>query len=44
MWKKSFSNYGLFDVMNASVSRKNAIEAIIPQLAEDIVLGIVSEW
>jgi len=44
IWKKNFSAYSSFDVNKASLDRKTAMENIIPQLAEDIVLGVVSGW
>lgn len=44
IWKKTFSNYALFDVNNALTARNEAIKAIIPQIAEDIMLAVVSGW
>ena len=44
IWKKNFSSYGLFDVNQAFTARNETIEVIIKQIAEDILLAIVSGW
>jgi len=44
IWKKNFSNYGLFDVKNALTSRNEAIEVALKQIADDILLAVVSGW
>lgn len=44
IWKKSFSNYGLFDVKNALTGRNEAIEVALKQIADDILLAVVSGW
>ncbi|MDR0927646.1 MAG: LPS assembly lipoprotein LptE [Ignavibacteria bacterium] len=44
IWKKTFSNYGLFDVQNAMAARDETIQVILKQTAEDIMLAVVSGW
>jgi len=44
IWKKSFSSFRLFDVNQAFTAREEAIQIILVQLAEDIMLAVVSGW
>jgi len=44
IWKKSFSSYGMFDVNQAFTARDETIQIILKQLAEDIMLAVVSGW
>lgn len=44
IWKKNFSNYGVFDVKNAIAGRNQAIEGALRQIADDILLAVVSGW
>jgi len=44
IWKKNFSSYGLFDVNQVFTARNETIQIIIKQIAEDILLAVVSGW
>ena len=44
IWKKNFSSYGLFDVNQAFTARDETIKIVIKQIAEDILLAVVSDW
>jgi len=44
IWKKNFSSYGLFDVNQAFTARNETILIILEQIAEDILMGVVSGW
>jgi PIN domain nuclease of toxin-antitoxin system len=44
IWKKNFSSYGLFDVNQAFTARNETIQIVINQIAEDILLSVVSGW
>jgi hypothetical protein len=46
VFERNFSNYGDYSVGSADVTiaRKTAIEDAINKIAEDILLGVVSNW
>lgn len=44
VWKKSFPNYGIYDVANSSTERDAAVQKALEQTAEDILLAVVSGW
>ena len=44
IWKKTFSNFGIFEIQQAFTARNEAIQVAISQLAEDIMLAVVSGW
>lgn len=44
LWKKSFSNYSIYNIENAQVNREQAITDILQQISEDIMLAVVSGW
>jgi hypothetical protein len=44
IWKKNFSSYGLFDINQAFTARNETIQIVINQIAEDILLAVVSGW
>lgn len=44
IWKKKFSNFGVFEIQQAFTARNEAIQIAISQLAEDIMLAVVSGW
>ena len=44
IWKKNFSSFGLFDVNQAFTARNETIQIVIKQIAEDILLAVVSGW
>jgi hypothetical protein len=44
IWQKSFSSYGLFDVNSAFTARNETMQIILKQVAEDIMLAVVSGW
>lgn len=44
IWEKTFSNYQLFDITNISTARNEAIQSILLQISEDIMLAVVSGW
>ena len=44
IWKRNFSNFGIFEVSQAFTGRNEAIQVALLQLAEDIMLAVVSGW
>jgi len=44
LWKKSFSNYSIYNIENAQINREQAITDILLQISEDIMLAVVSGW
>lgn len=44
IWKRNFSNFGIFEVSQALTGRNEAIQVALVQLAEDIMLAVVSGW
>ena len=44
IWNKNFSSYGLFDVNQAFTARNETIQIVIKQIAQDILLAVVSGW
>jgi hypothetical protein len=44
IWKKSFSNYGTYNVANSSTERDAAVQGALKQTADDILLAVVSGW
>ncbi len=44
IWKKDFSNYGIYELKNAQASRNEAIRAALIQIADDMLLAVVSGW
>lgn len=44
IWKKDFSNYGIYELKNAQASRNEAIRSALIQLADDVLLAVVSGW
>lgn len=44
VWKKVFSNYGVFEVANAQAGRQEALTTAVEQSAEDILFAVVSGW
>lgn len=44
MWKKTFENFDLYDVTNATVDRQRAAQTAIRRCVDDILLAVVSNW
>ncbi len=44
IWKKDFSSYGIYELKNAQTARNDAIANALIQLADDILLAVVSGW
>jgi hypothetical protein len=44
IWKKSFSNFNVYQLSNAQVERDKAIQAALKQTSDDIMLAVVSGW
>lgn len=44
IFEKKFNNFQLYDLSNALVNRNNAVTNALEQLANDILLGVVSGW
>lgn len=44
VWKRDFSNYGIFEIKNSQASRNEAIKNALTQIADDILLAVVSGW
>jgi len=44
IWKRSFSNYEVYDLANAMTERDRAISKAIDQTTDDILLAVVSGW
>ena len=44
IWKKSFSNYSVYDISNAVANRQTAVESALEKLSDDILLAVVSGW
>jgi hypothetical protein len=43
-WKKSFSNYGIYESANAQTARQEAIKTVLEHIADDILLSVISGW
>ena len=44
IWNKRVSNYNIYDLANAQQARNEAVEEVLEQLSDDIVLAVVSGW
>ncbi len=44
IWKKSFPNFGNFQIANAATARDLAISTAINQIAADVLFAVVSGW
>lgn len=44
IWKKSFSNYSIYDINNVVANREIAIGSTLEKLSDDILLAVVSGW
>ncbi len=44
IWKKDFSNYGIYEIKNALTARNEAIRNALVQVADDVLLAVVSGW
>lgn len=44
IWKKDFSNYGIYEIKNALTARNDAIRNALVQIADDVLLAVVSGW
>lgn len=44
IWKKNFTNYGVFEISNAQLGRQEALKSAIEQASIDILFAVVSGW
>jgi hypothetical protein len=45
IWKKQFSNYGIYNVTsNAQLNRNTAVETALERISDDILIAVVSGW
>jgi curli biogenesis system outer membrane secretion channel CsgG len=44
IWKKSFTNYGIYDINNVVEGRKAAVKTALNKISDDILLAVVSGW
>ena len=45
IWKKQFSNYGIYNVAsNAQQNRITAVETALDRISDDILIAVVSGW
>jgi hypothetical protein len=44
IWKKSFTNYSVYEISNAVANRQTAVEKAMDRLSDDILLAVVSGW
>lgn len=44
IWNKDFSAYQNYELTNAMANRNEAIEKILEQIANDVLLAVVSGW
>ncbi len=44
IWKKSFSNFSVYDVQKALTSREEALFDALSRTSEDILIAVVSGW
>ena len=43
-WKKSFSNFNIYDLTNVQVNRDQAVSDALKRTADDILIAVVSGW
>ncbi len=44
IWKKTFSNYGIYDIKNPVEGRNTAVLTALSKISDDILLAVVSGW
>ena len=44
VWKKTFENFDVYDVVDATEGRRLAADRAIRRIADDILLAVVSDW
>ncbi len=44
VWKKTFENFDVYDVANATEGRRFAAERALRRITDDILLAVVSDW
>lgn len=44
IWKKSFSSFNTYSIENAQAGRDQAIQAAIANVADDLLLAVISGW
>lgn len=44
LWKKTFSNYYIYDLKNAQANRDEAVTIALTRNADDILIAVVSGW
>lgn len=44
VWKRTFENFDVYDVANATEDRSRAARTAINRIADDVLLAVVSDW
>jgi hypothetical protein len=44
IWKKNFSNYGIYKLKDAASERDKTLKTSLDQISDDILLAVVSGW
>ncbi len=44
VWKRTFENFDVYNVANATEDRSRAAHTAIDRIADDILLAVVSDW
>jgi hypothetical protein len=44
VWKRTFENFDVYDVANATEDRSRAARVAIDRIVDDVLLAIVSDW
>lgn len=44
VWKKTFSNFDVYEVATASTDRERAARIALRRIVDDVLLAVVSEW
>jgi len=44
VWKKTFENFDVYDVADATEGRRQAAERALRRITDDILLAVVSDW
>ena len=44
VWKRTFENFGVYNVDNATEERQNAARSALDRITDDILLAVVSDW
>ena len=44
VWKRTFENFDVYDVANATEDRQRAAREAIDRIVDDVLLAVVSDW